>query len=417
VLKLSTFLTTVSAPFVFMTITGLRRVSRSLFLGLFLTASLTGLTAQANNSCSDLFLSSSPDGISIYRKFISSGLLLETATFRKPPLVKSFAASNEYDWASTPWDESPTDVVLGFGTNSAWDIAVRKNAKALVLGDIVGEPLYAQNYLLRPLLLIAESRADFLSMLAGFELPPELKASGEPIENVFDYLVKKTQGYVSGLAAQRSRSVTERDRQSFAEMRNERLQNYALLINRLRQDKRITPDQIYMVNAYTSALVTGGLDRKDAAFLGGVYSHWVYSGERYDLFLSAFNQRYNPRLLVEQGAPRNLVEHPFFSTFASDEAFKRLQYLFNGHIYYVGAELREDNLYQTLRSWGDQKGYRDYTLSISNIIDVVGGNPAEVLSQYQNQVRQALSTPGHPVILFQTQGVKTVHTYSRHELH
>lgn len=82
-----------------------------------------------------------------------------------------FPASNEIDWLGHNWDDTwntkPAPMVIAFGTNSGWDVAVRLKAKEMVMVDWMLIPLECQEYLLRPLLAISKSRAEFLSNLAG----------------------------------------------------------------------------------------------------------------------------------------------------------------------------------------------------------------------------------------------------------
>lgn len=80
-----------------------------------------------------------------------------------------FLASNEGDWHRTPFDWKPTEVLVAFGTNSAWEIAANKQAKTLVLADWSPLPLFAHAYLIEPLLRISTTPQQLMLHLAGLD--------------------------------------------------------------------------------------------------------------------------------------------------------------------------------------------------------------------------------------------------------
>ncbi len=80
-----------------------------------------------------------------------------------------FLASNEEAWSKTPIDQEKTDVLVGFGTNSAWDIAFRKRAEELIIADWSPWPVLAHAYFLAPLIRIAKSPQEFLCHFLEFQ--------------------------------------------------------------------------------------------------------------------------------------------------------------------------------------------------------------------------------------------------------
>lgn len=73
--------------------------------------------------------------------------------------------SNEFDIFKLPQKLPQRDVFFGIGNNASWDLALRSDAKKLVLFDINYEPLILQRYFFRALFEVSETPADFYKYL------------------------------------------------------------------------------------------------------------------------------------------------------------------------------------------------------------------------------------------------------------
>lgn len=102
----------------------------------------------------------------------------------------AFVASNEFDWHRTPFDGKPTDLMIGFGTNSAWEIAVNKRAKTLIIADWSPEPVLAHAYVIAPLIRISQSPRELILHLAG------RRPSDTAVTNIPALLHRYSQSYL-----------------------------------------------------------------------------------------------------------------------------------------------------------------------------------------------------------------------------
>jgi len=265
------------------------------------------------------------------------------------PTPGEYHASNEWDWFKMPRDFEETDVVIGFGTNSAWDIAVRKNAKTLVIGDWAKGPLITQEYFMKPLILASDTPADFISMIAGVPIPESLRSS--PINDVFNYIDRylKTAGS-SGA-----------NRSEFFEH----------VITKLKNNTKISDIQLAAVKSYFDDLSNSSKHFNEFKF-GPIYGSYVSKfrskltkghGPIYEFF----KNRYHPDSLIKSKADPTLIGRPDFSIVSSQMAFDRLKRLFDGNIHYVNASFENENIYWTAKRLGKVSGHKRYTLSITPI--------------------------------------------------
>ena len=77
-----------------------------------------------------------------------------------------FLASNERDWAKTPFDDVASDLMIAYGTNSSWEIAANKRVQKLIIADWSPLPILAQAYIIQPLLKISATPQQFLAHLS-----------------------------------------------------------------------------------------------------------------------------------------------------------------------------------------------------------------------------------------------------------
>ncbi len=96
----------------------------------------------------------------------SKSLVYDSQAPRPLGLVRGgHMVSNEFDIFKLPQKLPQRDVFFGIGNNASWDLALRSDAKKLVLFDINYEPLILQRYFFRALFEVSESPADFYKYL------------------------------------------------------------------------------------------------------------------------------------------------------------------------------------------------------------------------------------------------------------
>lgn len=315
----------------------------------------------------------------------------------------AFPASNEYDFYKTPFVQNERDLVVGFATNSAWDIAVRTNASVLVLADWQEGPLMGQEYLFRPLLLIAKNRADFLSMLAAVPLTPELRTA--TLEVLMNRLAKPS----SVLPAERLAFVhtilTEVKADTrFSEAHVQFLARYFHFLM-IRGAKALPATPGEASTDLLNNIIAGPAAANQAGPFQGTRIEQIAS----DLY-SHFYERYHPQRLKARGADPEEIQHPFFSFLSSDAAFERLQKVFNNGVYYVQSSLFDPQLWTTVKKLATEKGLTRFAASISNIIDCSYGGchsgPGTTKAAWK-----LISTALGPVDIYQTRGTKVPFTY------
>jgi len=110
------------------------------------------------------FIITESDLVQSFRK--SKSLVYDSQAPRPLGLVMGgHMASNEFDIFKLPQKLPQRDVFFGIGNNASWDLALRSDAKKLVLFDINYEPLMLQRYFFRALFEVSESPADFYKYL------------------------------------------------------------------------------------------------------------------------------------------------------------------------------------------------------------------------------------------------------------
>jgi|GEM_PF-4462097 len=358
---------------------------RFFLASLYLLLTLAGSAAMAHDSCegdliSELQLSGLNGPLAI--PFFSSRELFFND--KKVQLQgKPFFASNEFDWHQTPWDTAATDVVVGFGTNSAWDIANRKNPSLLVIGDWMAGPLIAQQYIHRPLLRVARTPIEYLFFLLSLEAPEaRLKDSLAQFEDYVDTEVQKI-------------SPTEV------------LSNQIRLLARFRA-AGLSPEEITAIGEYYRALIVGSRPGQFGV-LRGRYAE--YNGNLIQYFLT----RYLPKHQEHFGGARDLINNPDYSFLSSQNAFDRFKKLY-GTSLYAHTDYMNESFYRQLKEHGDAKGYRRYTFSISNIMDANGDSREQAmaeLAKFRAMIERVFPHEKYDVVIFLTTNYMFPHGFLR----
>lgn len=345
---------------------------------------LSGASHASSNQCADYFQYSRVVHNVFYEgdyshildtietRFAQSSRLIFESEKKAPRSRESgeFYASNEMDWHQAPIDKIVADTVIGFGTNNVWDIAVRKNAKRMIIADWSPRPLLLQEYLLRPLILISKNRFHFFQMIGAFS------------------------------------EVTPQEGQSLMEARRGAAEQ---VLRTMVLDQRFSAEHVAMVASYFKLKIEG----KDLAP--------SFSSQRSRELIEAlegyYHQRYNPRSLIADGAHSGVINDPFFSSFSSEQSFQILRRIFDGNIYYARTEFDHPGFYGKVR---DLFSSNEYALTVTNIIDFAYetySQPALATFHLRRLVKivqsNLLSHVDQSVTFFQTRGTAYAHNYQR----
>ena len=91
--------------------------------------------------------------------------------------------SNEFDWYKSGLPSNKSEVVLGPGTNSLWDLALHNKADYIIFADWSPWPLLTQEYIFAPLPKNSRTAQEFTLSVSG--IPPKY-ARGLMLEESFE---------------------------------------------------------------------------------------------------------------------------------------------------------------------------------------------------------------------------------------
>lgn len=320
-----------------------------------------------------------------------------------PPHERCFYASNEHDWIQAyPQIQKlkKTDIVAGVGSNSIWDLAVRLNAKKMFFVDWSKDPLIGQKFLIAPLIKIARTPADFLSLVSGVPLTPEINAA--PLEKVFEYI----DNFCSPQSPLAHMSIIRDMRQDYVKH----------TIERLNERPDITEEQVNFVSDYLTAYVNRSLDDfAENMNLGPFDSRQARMLARYYEY---FQLRYHP-LLVQKQLERSrlnpeILKDPFLTPLSSQAAFERFKHLFET-AEYIQANIMETDGFTALKKMGDRTGLSTYTFYASNVLDFLKNLgqidiPLDRAVYELGQRMRPLTEGGSPAQLINVEGLMFEHT-------
>lgn len=240
----------------------------------------------------------------------------------------------------------------------------------MIIADWSPRPLLLQEYLLRPLILVAKNRFDFLQIMSAFS-------------------------DISPIGVQTQKEA--------------RMHAAEEVLQRVASDKRFSVEHMAMLVAYFKLKIEG-------SYLAPAF-HNNRSHELIDLIEEFYYQRYNPVMLQALGARSDVIDDPFFSSFSSEQSFQRLRRIFDGNIYYARTEFDNTGLYSRVREIFPSQ---NYALTITNIIDFAyetASQPAQATYHLRRLVRivqsNLLSNVDQSVAFFQTRGTMYSHTFQR----
>jgi len=298
-----------------------------------------------------------------------------------------FLASNEFDWLATPFDHKPADVMIAFGTNSAWEIATNKNVKSLYLADWSPYPLLASAYLISPLMKMAHTPNDFVVLLSG-RIPTPENTKG-PLEQTF---LESTR-YASSLKVDKISEVKQ-------------------FLRHLAKTPSISEFELRFLTSYYYGLAGVNAGKNHL----GPFANLRYAN--YAKIISFFDQRYSPDIVADHN--RNVVPTvtlPQASVFSSQSNFNKLRNLFvSDQVQYGLTSITDMKFYQAIKA---KEGPKRYTLSITNIFDCGEYNGLTQVD-FQNFLRNTMKTfeasPQKPLVIFQTTNTQPPHGFLRHDL-
>lgn len=284
-----------------------------------------------------------------------------------------FLASNEFDWSKTPMDHKPTDILIAFGTNSAWDIALDKNAKSLVISDWSPWPLIAQNYLISPLLKTSKSRSEFILALSGV---PKSFSEHLDLDEAFS-LAKK-------------------------------------LLNRPTADKKILMDKLLVELANDLTITDLELKFITTYLMAKVgetsspYNFGPFQNLRNSVFAD-FNLFYETRYNPKRIGPQN-------SVFSSEKNFAYLKNLFlQNRVSYGLTAVNDPSFYAALAAKTKSLNYSKVTVSVSNIFSCGGYNGLTFID-FQNYLQLLMKSFQGPITVFRTTSTTPPHNFFRYDL-
>ena len=299
-----------------------------------------------------------------------------------------FLASNEFDWLATPFDKKPADVLVAFGTNSSWDIAVHKNVKSLYVVDWSPYPLLAHAYIISPLMKIAKTPQEFIILLSGRVPTPELT------EGRLGDILQKSNVYSGS-------------------KKTEKLAETEAFLEYLARREEISDFDLQFLNSYFKGMA-GENSAPNA--LG------PFKGLRHPNFaklLSFYHQRYSPDVSADHHiGKRTKSSLEEMSVFSSQKNFDKLKSLFDGDkVQYGMSSITDLGVYQAIKG-KEAPGLR-YSISVTNIFDCgcYNGLTMKDFSSYLHDMTRIFeSNDLNPLVVFRTTNTAPPHGFYRYDL-
>ncbi len=298
-----------------------------------------------------------------------------------------FLASNEYDWLKTPFDDKPADVLVAFGTNSSWEIAVNKRVKKLYLADWSPYPLLASAYVMTPLMRVAQTPQEFLTLLSG-RLPT-------PDTNKMD------------LNLLMSRLVDAPNKQAPIDLEN--------MLTSLAARTDISDFELKFLASYFRDVVGN-----KSSSSGGVGPFQELRNAVKARLLLFLDHRYRPARVAFYNKEASPAKMDHYSAFANQQNFLFLRNLFvENRIQYGLGAVTDSMMYYKIKNLNQRNGYQDVALSITNIFDCGCYNGltfSDMQNYLANMTRIFEATPEHPIPVFRTLNTRDPHSFLRYDL-
>ncbi len=328
------------------------------------------------------------DLVQSFRK--SKSLIYDSQAPRPLGLVMGgHMMSNEFDIFKLPQKLPQRDVFFGIGNNASWDLALRSDAKKLVLFDINYEPLMLQRYFFRALFEVSESPADFYKYLF-------LKASQKHYEKNTLKLIEDFDTY-----------------EDFAwfdgEVVDPKIQRKELSEELLQKIKEKSTDPeiekvLEVVKAFQDSYMNNGADLFPNS-----------RGSSYEIVLTLFKNRYFPTQAkgifgLSEHEKEALYENNLTFLSSSENFYKMKDLMLNAS--YVVASV-ESLFWQSFapRLEGNTNGVTIYS---SNILEVYGERMSR--EKVKTQFVDAFKLLELPISFIESRGTKYHHDYEVQEI-
>ncbi|CAN5378207.1 hypothetical protein BH10BDE1_BH10BDE1_21710 [soil metagenome] len=292
----------------------------------------------------------------------------------------AFVASNEFDWHRTPFDNKPTDLMIAFGTNSAWEIAVNKSAGNLVMADWSPEPILAHAFVFTPLMRIAKTPQELLFLLSA------RTPDGANIHSV-DLVLNKLSTHF--------------------ELPQMQIETY---LRYLETRPEISATELEFLAEYFYNRMPLHPVQQLQQMLGGGPSPGPFGALRarsFSNFVMFLDARY-------QDTPLGMRH---FSVLHNNDNFAKLRQMYvDNRITYAHTEIADPLFYAAVAA--KFPAAKTWTVSISNIFDMnYGDHSFQSMQRYlANLTAAARATQQTPVTVFRTTNFQPPHGFYRYEI-
>ena len=296
----------------------------------------------------------------------------------------AFIASNEFDWHRTPFDGKPTDLLIGFGTNSAWEIAINKRAKTMIVADWSPEPVLAHAYVLAPLIRISESPRELILHLAG------RRPSETALTNIPALLHRYSQSYL---------------------MSREQIHTF---LEYLATRNEIRDEELEFLSAFFYSRMSATSFMQSPSRQPSWIGRPVYQGPFAGLRDPGFADISLFMALRYQEVPSKMISH---SVLHNPENYAKLRRVFlENRVHYAMAEIADRGFYQAVHA--RYPSAASWTVSATNIFDMpYAGHSFQSMQRYlANLIEDAGISTGKLLTVFRTTGFAPPHGFYRYDI-
>ncbi len=297
-----------------------------------------------------------------------------------------FSGSTENDWIKTPFDHIKADTLIGFGTNSALEIAADKNVSKLILADVYLEPLLGFAFEIEPIWRISKSPNELILYLSGIL----------PTETLLQKSIQETIEFV------------KKNKPSLIQDVNKRADYLELFMSNLAQNKEISDLEFKVLS--TKYLIDYNFSPPDNYYscpsfiVGRLF-------DRYDLVYLKNNY---PNILIDEKSNLKFMQQSVLHNLSK---FNILKTMFANGLKYAKTEVDDFNFYKQVSLQGDSKNI--YSISVSNIFDVPYNLNLDftTFQSFLKKTRQLLMKEvKKPMTVFRTTGYSMDHGFYRYSI-
>lgn len=285
-----------------------------------------------------------------------------------------YLASNEFNFHENQLREISSDLIVGFGTNSVWDLALKSQSSKMIIADWSPWPIIAQAFLISPLLRIANSPAEFICMINGM---PASTAANLGLIDAFRI----------------SKEFT------LAPLKDQ-FERVRVLLNDLCLDTRINELELKFLTTYFRPRLNDNLNKLCYGPFSDLSSPNIANISYY------YDERYNPK---KTGTTQNV--------FSAAENFNKLKQMFlDGNVYYAVAEVSDLLFYQSIKNkFLDIDVVSSVAVNFSNIFECGYYNNLNFANLLE-LTKQIFKMYQRPLTIYFTEGRQNPHLYHQYEI-